>query len=315
MGFTRSPTAALLLLVLAGLAILAVTPVQSQQQGGRRPTPPPPPKCTLSADELDALITQVEDIEREPSEGDNADYEDSEEPEQESAATAPQLNPGCARELRRLRHSIDHLQKSYHDLKQNTVDISEQQYRYMQNHYTARKRELNAQLELLSQRANAQHRSQLMELKRKIAAMEKQLNQSVTQLAEERQQNMARRLQLVALNVRNNKIPAALTNFEKLANYTSEPYGAIVQNVFQTGSSNMNAWALLSFLRNVDLSRQPIAGYEALVDALIARDALRGPEALELLKQLQCLILVRDGKQQPRTIALLKKFKANTVYI
>uniref|UniRef100_A0A182TTL8 Uncharacterized protein n=1 Tax=Anopheles melas TaxID=34690 RepID=A0A182TTL8_9DIPT len=306
MGFLRSPTATLLLLVLAGLAMLTVTPVQSQQQGGRRPTPP---KCTLSADELDALITQVEDIEREPSEGDNDDDEDSEETEPESAA--PQLNPGCARELRRLRHSIDHLQKSYHNLKQNTVDIDEQQYRYMQNHYTARKRELNAQLELLSQRANAQHRSQLMELKRKIAAMEKQLNQSVTQLAEERQRNMARRLQLVALNVRNNKIPAALTNFKQLANYTSEPYGTIVQNVFQTGSSNMNTWALLSFLRNVDLGHQPIAGYEALVDALIARDALRGPEALELLKQLQCLILVRDGQQQARTIALLKKFKAN----
>ncbi|XP_061512074.1 uncharacterized protein LOC133393034 [Anopheles gambiae] len=310
MGFIRSPTAALLLLVLAGLAILTVAPVQSQQQGGRRPTPPPP-KCTLSADELDALITQVEDIEREPSEGNNDDDEDSEETEPESAATAPQLNPGCARELRRLRHSIDHLQKSYHNLKQNTVDIDEQQYRYMQNHYTARKRELNAQLELLSQRSNAQHRSQLMELKRKIAAMEKQLNRSVTQLAEERQQNMARRLQLVALNVRNNKIPAALSNFEKLANYTSEPYGAIVQNVFQTGSSSTNAWALLSFLRKVDLSREPIAGYETLVDALIARNALRGPEALELLKQLQCLILVRDGQQQARTIALLKKFKAN----
>lgn len=302
----------LAILILIGLLVLMSEPVLSQQ-ANRQPTPPPR-RCTLPAEELESLIILLDDIEQEPGqESDEAASEEA-EPSVEStgsnASGTTRLDPQCTRELTRLRHTVNHLQRSYHQLKQSPVTIDERQYRYMENRYALRKRELTAQLDQLTKQANAAHRSQLNELRRKIVAMEKQLNDSVAKLAEQRQRNVDHFVQLVASSVRNRRIDAAITHFNTLITYSNEPYGAIVEKVYETGNIQTTV-AVLNFLRKVDFQHRPVLGYEALVDALIKRAALQGPDAVELLKHVQALIVVRDGSQQARAIALLKKIKSN----
>lgn len=299
------------ILILAGLLALMSEPVQSQQ-ANRKPTPPR--RCTLPAEELESLIILLDDIEQEPEQTSDEETSQEAEPSIEESSTnssgTARLDPQCTRELTRLRHTLNHLQRSYHQLKQSPITIDERQYQYMENRYAQRKRELTAQLDQLTKQANPAHRSQLNELRRKIVAIEKQLNDSVAKLAEQRQRNVEHFIQLVANNIRDRRIQPAITNFDTLITYNSDPYGAIVGKVYETGNIQ-NTVAVLNFLRYVDFKHRPVAGYEALVDALINRAALRGPDAVELLKHIQALIVVRDGNQQAQAIALLKKFKSN----
>lgn len=292
-------------LILVGLMMVLSGTVQSQQTGrGRTPTP----KCALPAAELESLITLLDDIEQQPLQEESA--EDAED-EEESVESLERLNPQCTRELNRLRHTVDHLQRRYHELKQSTTTgIDERRYKQMENRYAQQKQKLTTQLEELAKQVNPQHQSQLSKLRRKIIDTEKQLNSTISEVSKERQRNANHFIQLVANNIRNNNVRVALNNFNTLTTYNTDPYGAIVQKLFQSGGAS-NTQAMLYFLRQVDFKHRPVSGYDALVDALIERSALRGPDAIELLKHIQCIIFARDGPQQTQALALLKKFKSS----
>uniref|UniRef100_A0A182J9D1 Uncharacterized protein n=1 Tax=Anopheles atroparvus TaxID=41427 RepID=A0A182J9D1_ANOAO len=290
-SWRRASTIRLLLLLLTLAAIL---PSGQSQQRTRKP--PASRHCTVTEDEFDSLVALLEDIEQEPTEGSEEDDETVEEPESSGQSTQ------CTRELARLRKSIRGLQESYHRLKESTVDSREYQLR--KNRYEQQKGDLGAKLARLESQINSKHRSQINTLKRKIKDLEKQLNASVTELEKQRQQNVDHFINLVASQVNAGQQQSAANNFQKLMKYSTDPYAEIVKRV------NVD-WNMITFLRYVDFQHTPIAGYEALVDAMIARKSLRSWEALELLKHIQSILLARDGQQQQRAVALLKKFKMN----
>uniref|UniRef100_A0A182R0J5 Uncharacterized protein n=1 Tax=Anopheles farauti TaxID=69004 RepID=A0A182R0J5_9DIPT len=292
------------LLVLAVVSVTILTiPVQSQQVRSQSRAP----KCILAADELESLIDLLDDIEL-PSSTDSEEAEEEVSSEKEYE-TQP-VNPQCTRELRRLRHSVRLLQLRYQELKQNTTTVDARQYELMKRRYEHQKKDLTAKLDHLSTQASAQHRSQLNELKNKIKKVEKQLNSAVEELARQRQLNVNNYILLVANYIYNNQMNPAISNFDRLMTYSTDPYGSIVRKVIENGGVQ-TTHKLLQFLQRVNFQHQPVAGYEVLVEELIAQQALIGSKASELLKHLQVLVLARDGNQQERAVALLKRFKSN----
>uniref|UniRef100_A0A182M8T7 Uncharacterized protein n=1 Tax=Anopheles culicifacies TaxID=139723 RepID=A0A182M8T7_9DIPT len=300
-----------ILLILVGVVVLLLAEsVQSQQANRRKPTPRH--KCPLPIEELDSLVDLLSNIEQEPQpDQPEEDYEEESSEAVDTESQTPQLDPHCARELKKLRDAVNHLQRSYYDLKQSPSTLDERLYRYRERSYTQQKQKLTAQLDELSKQINSQDRSQLLQLRRKINEVEKQLNETVSKLAQQRQTNKDNFIRLVASNIGTNRIVSAIANFNQLLTYSIDPYGEIVQKVFATGNVQAKTTAMLQFLQKVDFQHRPVLGYDALVDELIALSALNGPNAIELLKHIQCIILARDGDQQAEALALLKKFKSN----
>ncbi|KFB49126.1 hypothetical protein ZHAS_00017280 [Anopheles sinensis] len=223
---------------------------------------------------------------------------------EETVEPQPDQTAQCTRELNRLRNSIRRLQQTYHQLKDNQVIVDLREFEVRKNRYEQRKRDLQAKLSGLESQLSSQSRSQISELKQKIKELEKQLNASVSELEQQRKQNADYFINLVATQIDGGKLAMAAQNFLYLMAYTNDPYGEIVKRVSYSRP-------MMTFLASVDFKYQPVAGYEALVDAMIERGTLRGYDALELLKHLQALILARDGKQQTRAIALMRKFQMN----
>lgn len=293
MHFGRRPTSIQWFLLL--LTVAAILPGGWSQTRTRRPSASR--KCTLTGDEVDSLTELLDDIEA-PVE-DLSEGEDSEPEPAEGATVTP-----CTRDLERLRRSVRLLQHTYQKLKEDIDTVDVREYELRKNRYNQRKLDLTAKLEGLERQVTSQHRSKIVQLRNKLKAVEKQVATTVSELDRQRQQNADHFINLVATNVDARREYLVQRNFEQLMTYSTDPYGEIMKRV----SSTRN---MMTFLSKVDLQHQPIAGYEALLDTMIARRAVYGPEAMDLLKHIQSLILARDGQQQERAIALLKKFKKN----
>lgn len=275
------------------LALATLLPVGQSQLRTRKPAAH---RCTLSVDEFDSLVALLDDIEQEPT-------DESDETE-ETVEPQPDQTAQCTRELNRLRNSIRRLQQTYHQLKDTKVIVNLQEFELRKNRYEQRKRDLQAKLSGLESQLSSQSRSQISELKQKIKELEKQLNASISELEQQRNQNAAHFINLVATQIDGGKLAMASKNFLNLMAYTNDPYGEIMKRV-------RSSWHMMTFLASVDFKHQPVAGYEALVDTMIERGTLRGYEAIELLKHIQALVLARDGQQQSRVIELMKKFRMN----
>lgn len=209
----------------------------------------------------------------------------------------------CAKQLAEFRGTMQTVLKNYKTINRDTMNQA--QYERAKSRYQTDIQRLLRRIDNLKRDVEDSFREEVDNLRSNMQLFKNQLDDNLSLLEKERARSRAAFLRLCIANVRAGRINDAVTDFRELEEL---PYEQVVTEVYENQQENLNL--VFNFLEAVDLSLEPVRGYEVLYQHMKRNNQLNGADGRRLLLHIQALIKAADTNSRPAS-KLLKTLKAD----